>query len=80
MVHSGVGALDKEVNLGETGEGGEVRTWGIPTWKARVKEEPQGGRKRPARALSRNQERKEVPGGQDGQQFRELLGGGCDRI
>lgn len=76
MVHSGVGALDKEVNLGDTGERGEVRTWGIPTWKARMKEESQGGRKAPARALSWNQERKEIPGGQDGQQFGELLGGG----
>lgn len=55
IVHSGVGALGKEVTLGKRERKKGLGPWGIPTWKGRVKEEsrleaeePQGGRERPA--------------------------------
>lgn len=53
IVHSGAGALGKEVALGKRERKEGSGPWGIPTWKGRVKEEPrleteepQGGRER----------------------------------
>lgn len=55
IIHSGVGALGKEVALGKRERKEGLGPWGIPTWEGRVKEEPgqeveepQAGRERPA--------------------------------